>query len=359
VNALRTIVMAGAALAVGGLLVECVNLRRFAKLRPSRGRPRSIVACLAVRDESGTIVRCIEALLAQPEIEAVSVCDDRSSDATPQILERLSSENPRVWIATLPSEIAGSKRAALSAAAALASSCDIPYLLFTDADVVFDHGAAGALLQFARSCDAHAVSAWPRVRVRGLADILFAPLVPELLLQALPMWRDRDPRCTAGNGQIFLVERRAYLDCAGHVGTGVVEDVALARRLRATGFRVVLASAADVAVVDGYGSTQAALDGLGRSLYGGGGIAACVAYAVWHAALACALVGIRTSPVSGAVALSAMVVARALQARRMREPAGGVAFVLASHVIAAGGALRAALLGRSGRLRWRGRTLAV
>jgi Glycosyl transferase family 2 len=359
VKAARVVAIAGASLAVAGLVVECINLLRFKKLQPSRGSPRSIVACLAVRDEARTIVRCIDSLLAQPEIEAVAVCDDRSCDATPQILERLRSRNPRVWVATLPAGSCGLKRGALTAAAARASSCDIPYLLFTDADVVFEQGAAGALLKCARTLHANAVSAWPRVRVQSVADVLFAPLVPELLLQALPMWRTGDPRCTAGNGQAFLVERRAYLDCGGHDGTGVVEDVALARRLRFAGFRVALASAADVAVADGYGSPRAALDGLGRSLYGGGGVAACVAYAFWQGALACAIFGMRTSPWPGAVALSAMVAARALQAQRMREPMACVVLAFASHAVAAAGAFRAALLGRSGRLTWRGRTLVV
>jgi hypothetical protein len=359
VKATRVVAIAGASLAVVGLIVECINLRRFVKLRPSRGSPRSIVACLAVRDEARTVVRCIDSLLTQPEIEAVAVCDDFSSDATPQILERLRARNPRVWIATLPSGSSGSKRAALIAAAARASSCDIPYLLFTDADVVFERGAAGALLNCARTFRANAVSAWPRVRLRSIADVLFAPLVSELLLQALPMWRTGDPRCTAGNGQAFLVERRAYLDCGGHDGTGVVEDVALARRLRFAGFRVTLASAADVAVADGYGSTRAALDGLGRSLYGGGGVAACAAYAFWQGALACAIFGIRTAPLPGAVALSAIVAARALQAHCMREPMACVVLALASHAVAAAGAFRAAFLGPSGRLTWRGRTLVV
>ncbi|HEY3674362.1 MAG TPA: glycosyltransferase family 2 protein [Candidatus Tumulicola sp.] len=355
----RALTIAAAALAVAGLAVQCVNLRRFSKLRPARGRPRSIVACLAVRDEAPTVVRCIEALLAQPEVEAVAVCDDRSIDGTLQILERLQSENPRVWIATLPAGSGGSKRAALSAAAARAGDCDIPYLLFTDADVVFEDGAAGALQQCARTFHANAVSAWPRVRVRGLSDVLFAPLVPELLLQVLPMWRPDDPRCTAGNGQAFLVERRAYFDCGGHDGAAVVEDVELARRLRSAGFRVALASAADVAVVDGYGSARGALDGLGRSLYGAGGAIACVAYALWQCAPACAIFGLRKSPMPAAVALSAVVAARALQARHMREPLACVVLAFVSHAVAALGAIRAAFLGASGRLTWRGRTLVV
>jgi hypothetical protein len=355
---MRAVTVAGAAVAVAGLAIECLNLRRFRTLRPASGTARSIVACLAVRNEERTVADCIRALLAQPEIEAVAVCDDRSDDATPQIIERSFGSNPRVWVAQMPSG-EGSKRDALRAAAARACACDIPYLLFTDADVTFDYGAAGALLECAREHSAQAVSAWPRVRVRGFADVLFGPLVVELLLQALPMWRTSDPRCAAGNGQAFLVERCAYLECGGHDGIGLVEDVALARRLRCAGFRVELGSAAAVATVDGYGSTRAAMDGLGRSLYAAGGVRACVAYALWHAALASTLLGFRIASRPALVAAIAMVAARALQAVRGREPFVSIALVHVSHAFAAFGAGRAAVLGALGRLTWRGRRIAV
>jgi Glycosyltransferase like family 2 len=348
----------GAIAAVAGLIVECVNLRFFPALRPARGRDRSIVACLAVRDEARTVQKCIDGLLAQPEIEAVAVCDDRSRDATQIVLERLANANPRVWLARLPRGARGSKSAALAAAAQRAIGCDVPFLLFTDADVTFEFGAAGALLQRARECAAHAVSAWPRVRTRTVADTLLAPLVPELLLQVLPMWRSRDPRCTAATGQALLVDRLAYVESGGHAQIeSIVEDVALARRLRTHGYRVALASGARVLAVDGYGSMRAGWDGLGRSLFGTGA-GACAAYALWHALLAIAPALVRRDRLPAAVAFTAVIAARALQAERMSESPLTVGLAPASHAVAAIGAVRALVLGRRGVLRWRGRPVA-
>jgi Glycosyltransferase like family 2 len=344
-----------AIVAVTGLIVECVNLRFFPPLRPARGRDRSIVACLAVRDEAQTVKACIDGLLAQPEIEAVAICDDRSRDATQIVLERIADVNPRVWLARLPSGDGGSKSAAIWAAARRANRCDIPFFLFTDADVTFEAGAAGALLQRARECGADAVSAWPRVRARTVADSLLAPLVPELLLQALPMWRARDPRCTAATGQALLVDRRAYTESGGHAGIDtIVEDVALARRLRTHGYRVALASGAQVLAVDGYGSMRAGWDGLGRSLFGAGA-GVCATYAVWHALLAIAPAFARRATLPAAIAAGAVVAARALQAARMEESRLSVALAPVSHAVAAAGAIRALVLGRRGALRWRGR----
>lgn len=346
-----------AIVAVAGLAVECANLRFFPRLRAARGRDRSIVACLAVRDEAQTVEACIAGLLAQPEIEAVAVCDDRSRDETQIVLERLAFANPRVWLARLPAGTRGSKSSALHAAAQRANRCDIPFFLFTDADVTFEAGAGGALLQRARECGADAVSAWPRVRTRTVSDSLLAPLVPGLLLQGLPMWRSRDPRCTAATGQALLVDRRAYAECGGHAGIHtIVEDVALARRLRASGYRVSLASGAGVLAVDGYGSMRAGLDGLGRSLFGAGA-GACLAYAAWHALLAMTPAFVRRAPLPVAVASTALMAASALQAVRMGEAPLSVALAPVSHALAAVGAIRALILGRRGALRWRGRPL--
>jgi Glycosyltransferase like family 2 len=353
-----TTAWASAVVAVAGLAVQCANLRFFPVLRPARGRDRSIVACLAVRDEARTVKACIDRLLSQPEIEAVAVCDDRSRDATQIVLERLADGNPRVWLAHLPSHSRGSKSEALAAAAQRAIHCDIPYLLFTDADVDFETGAAGALLQRALECNADAVSAWPRVRTRTVADSLLAPLVPELLLQALPMWRSRDPRCTAATGQALLIDRRAYAECGGHTGIHtIVEDVALARRLRMHGYCVVLAAGANVLAVDGYGSMHAGWDGLGRSLFGGGA-GVCAAFAGWHALLAIAPALARRAGLPAVVASTAIIAARAVQAARMRESPLSVALAPLSHAVAAIGAVRALVLGRRGALHWRGRPVA-
>ncbi len=85
----------------------------------------------------------------------------------------------------------------------------------------------------------------------------FSPLVPLFLLQALPLRAARcnaDARLCAGNGQLFLVDRRAYDRAGGHPAGALVEDVALARALKRSGARIALASAGAIASVAGYGS---------------------------------------------------------------------------------------------------------
>lgn len=344
-------------IAAAGIAVELRNLRRFPLLAPERSRAaREIVACVAMRDEAANARNCIASLLAQPEICAVVVCDDGSGDGTREILASIARCDPRVRLVCAQTD---SKASALAEAARHAREIPHRYLLFTDADVRLGNGAAAALLAYRERERAEAVTAWPRVRAKTPADALLAPMVTLLLLQALPIWRARsDSRCVAGNGQLFLIERAAYDACGGHAAIReCVEDVALAHALARSGAGIAFASAASIAQVAGYGSLQANLAGLGRSLYAGAGVAGCAAFALWQIAAFsvpfAALFG--RAWLAGSVGAACAIGARVLLALRMREPLAAAFAPPLSAVPAAIGAAIAGVRGASGAMRWRGR----
>jgi len=356
-------------LALGGLALEIVNLFEFPLLRPQSGEPGSIVACVAMRNEAHNVAACLESLLQQPEIAAVVVCDDASDDDTFAILSAIAAREPRVvplGSATRDGSDSGEagragKATVLAFAARQCSAIPARMLLFTDADVRLNAGAAGALLAHADALGVQAVSAWPRTVTHSIWDALFAPLVPLFLLQALPLRAARlhpDARFSAGNGQLFLVERRAYERSGGHMPGAIVEDVTLARALKRSGARIALASAAAVASVDGYGSFAANVSGYGRSLYYGTGRRGALAFGMWQALAYVApwlLLGFARRP--ALLAAAAGVTAYGLIARRMRGPRFG--FFLPPLTGMAGITMVAsvAFIGPRRRLCWRGRSL--
>lgn len=338
-----------------GLVVELANLRHFPLLRKTRAQRAHVAACVAMRDEEQNARACIEGLLQQPEIGAIVVCDDGSEDGTRAVLVELALREPRLRIVTRSG--AGSKAAALALAANAAMTLPHSHLLFTDADVRLEPGCVAALLAYAERESADAVSAWPRVHTRSLADALLSPLVTALLLQVLPMQRLRagDERCAAGNGQLFLVRSRAYARCGGHArNRAIVEDVALARALVRNGSRLALASAARIAWVSGYGSLRANVAGLGRSLFAGAGVPGCVAFALWQWwTLVLPLALLRVSPAAASSALAAAVLARIVLAARMRSGISSAFLAPAGAIVAGFGALLTAVAGSRNAISWR------
>ncbi len=351
-----------AALGCAGLCVALSNLAEFAALRPARGRPRSIVACIAMRDEGADARGCIESLLAQPEIAAVFVADDGSSDATPAIAASVAAADARVRVLRAPPN-GRPKVGALAAAVELALLLPHRHLLFTDADMRFAPGALGGALAMLRLRRAQALSAWPRVAATSLWDRLFGHFVIGLLLHALPMRaaRGTDPRFAAANGQLLLVERTAYERAGGHAAIdALVEDVALAHALKRSGARIVLCSAARVAATRGYGSLRANVRGYGRSLFFGAGFGGCVAFGAWQAAafvLPWLLVGRATLP--ALVGIAAALASRALLANRTGESLLTALLAPVEGVCGTAGGFAAAALGMAGGYRWRGRRLAA
>src|SRR5687768_13595930 len=99
--------------------------------------PGSKVGCsviIAARDEEARIENTVRCLLAQTGIDLeLVVVDDRSQDQTPQILERLTREDPRLQIRRvdkLPDGWLGKCHACHIGAQAATRE----WILFTDAD---------------------------------------------------------------------------------------------------------------------------------------------------------------------------------------------------------------------------------
>lgn len=351
-----------AALAFGGLCLTIANLAEFGELRAARGPRRSIVACIAMRDESANARACIDSLLAQPEIAAVFVADDGSRDATPAIVRSLAQTDPRIRPLAPPAGERRPKVGALAAAAELARMLPHRYVLFTDADVRFGPGSLGGALAMLRLRRAQALSAWPRVAASTPWDRLFGQFVVGLLLHALPMHaaRGTDPRFAAANGQLLLVERDAYERSGGHAALDtLVEDVALARALKRSGARIALASAARVAESRGYGSLRANVQGYGRSLFFGAGFWGCIAFGAWQSLAFVApwlLLGSATAP--AVVAVAAALASRAALAARTGEPLYRALLVPVEGACGALGGFTAAWLGVARGYRWRGRYVA-
>ncbi len=229
-----------------------------------------ITAVVPARNEEQSIETAVRSLAAQPEIAEIRVVNDGSSDHTAEILARLSSEIPRLRVieaGQLPSGWVGKNYAAWLGA----QDPSTEWLLFTDADVRHLTGSAASALANARGSAAVLVSFSPRQVLETWWERALLPFVFSRLAAHYPYGRVNDRRAAvaAANGQYLLIRREAYQAIGGHraVASDVLEDVALARRVKAGGFALYFAPGDQIAQTRMYRSFSAMWEGWTKNLY--------------------------------------------------------------------------------------------
>lgn len=229
-----------------------------------------ISAIIPARNEEDAIEACVASLAAQPEIGEIIVVNDQSTDRTAEILARLSQIVPKLKIlesTALPAGWIG-KNHAVWLGAQLANG---EWLLFTDADTVHLPGSAVRALDDARDFDAALVSYSPEQITQSLAERALIPFIYCRLARKFNFARVNDPSLpdAAANGQFLMIHRGAYGKTGGHraVADAVLEDVALARRVKQAGFRLHFASGQGIAQTRMYRGFAPMWQGWTKNLY--------------------------------------------------------------------------------------------
>lgn len=207
---------------------------------PAGGWPRLSVV-VPCRDEAGGVEAAVRSLLAQdyPELEVVAV-DDRSTDGTGAILDRLAAGAPRLAVlhlAEVPPGWLGKNRAC--AAGADRASGD--WILFTDGDVVFEASALRRSVAFAEAHRLGHLVALPRLRAPGFLERAFVSGFSALASYVFRVWELRRPGTAGfiGVGAFNLVRAAEYRRVGGHgpLRLEVVDDAKLGLLLRRSGVR--------------------------------------------------------------------------------------------------------------------------
>lgn len=226
------------------LLNYLLNLRVFsfpADLTPPPSLPLLSVLVPA-RNEEKRIGPCLESLLASdyPRLE-VLVLDDHSSDGTADLVRHLARQHPRLRLLPgkdLPPGWTGKAWACQQ----LAQEAKGDFFLFADADTRLADLTLTQAVSLALEKKSDLLSLWPYLQSRTWSEHLVIPYVHLFILLYLPHWMGgRSPSLGAANGQFLLFRRDAYEKIGGHTSVSghLVEDIALARKLRAAGYLVL------------------------------------------------------------------------------------------------------------------------
>ena len=258
------------ALSTFAVLATVANLLFSPRLTDSgRSGGPLVSVVIPARNEERAIARTVLAMLAQTYADLeVIVVDDRSTDATPQILASLA--DPRLRIVEGEEPPAGwlGKPWALEQGSRHATG---ELLLFVDADVVYEPAAVGAMVDGLEP-EAAMLAILPHLEMRGFWENAGMSALVTVLMGVLNVWivnRTRTPLLGVGGGVGNLVRRGAYESIGGHraLHDAVVDDIGLARQLRAAGHRTTVAFADDFISVRMYHGLREIVEGFTKNAF--------------------------------------------------------------------------------------------
>jgi len=229
-----------------------------------------ISAIIPARNEEASIAHAVESVAAQPEVEEVIVVNDQSTDRTGEILQELARGIQKLKVLATgelpPGWIGKNYAASLGAAAARGE-----WLLFTDADTYHYPGAARRALSDAADRQAVLVSYSPEQEMHTFWERALIPFVYCRLGAKFSYGRVNNPELpdAAANGQFILILREVYEAIGGHgaVADKVLEDVALARRVKGAGYTIYFTAPIGIVRTRMYRSFGAMWEGWTKNLY--------------------------------------------------------------------------------------------
>jgi glycosyltransferase involved in cell wall biosynthesis len=215
---------------------------------------------IPARNEEANIERCLRSLVVQKGVPfEILIVNDASTDRTRTIAESFTRVRQCPFIAMnqdlvdvhvidapdpLPAGWTGKANALVAAENATGEAAiHGEWILFTDADTEHLEGSLAGAVAEAEDHNADLLSYSPEQLLTGIRQQLLMPVIfGELAFQYSPR-RVSDPAMpdAAANGQYLLVRTRTHRELGGFasVATELLEDVALARRYKSSGKRIL------------------------------------------------------------------------------------------------------------------------
>lgn len=263
--------------ALDGVFREAPNLRQRGGCQPAA----SLTVVVPAYNEAHNIAACLDSVLASdppcPHWRLL-VVDDGSSDATAELARaaaRAAGAGPERF-ALLEAgprpaqERWVGKNWACSRAMEQVTS---DWVLFLDADLRLRPATLQRALGQAMAEGADLLSLAPRLECGCLAEWMVQPIVVSLLGLGFPIRAANDPAdpTAFAAGPFMLFRRSAYESIGGHraLAAEVVEDLALARRIKGAGLRLCYVLGVDGAQLGMYPSFAALWEGWSKNWFVG------------------------------------------------------------------------------------------
>src|SRR3974390_1796407 len=231
---------------------------------------KCVSAIVPARNEEAVIGACVESLVRQNEIREVIVVNDQSTDRTAKNVRELRGRHTKLRLieaGELPAGWVGKNHAVWRGTAEAQGE----WLLFTDADAVHEKDSAARALRIAAENSAAMVSFSPEQAMVKWYEKALIPYVYCRLAAHFSFAEVNSPssKAAAANGQFLMIRRDAYDAVGGHASVAgeVLEDVALAKKVKSAGWRIWFGSGKGVVRTRMYRSFAAMWEGWKKNLY--------------------------------------------------------------------------------------------
>lgn len=250
------------------------RLPRLSAVNPAAGADLLCISILfAARDEAEKLPAALSSLLAldYQNFEVVAV-NDRSSDATPQILDDFARRDPRVkviHISELPAGWLG-KPHALEAAYHVATG---DWFVFTDADVRFAPDLLGRSLAIAQEQHLDHLTLLSALDLRGFWEPTAVGYLGVCFAMGARPWTTSDPKSKAymGVGAFQLIRRSVYEAIGTHrrLAMEVLDDMKLGKMVKQGGFRSGVAPSASFLEIRWQEGIRNVIKGMTKNMFAG------------------------------------------------------------------------------------------
>lgn len=282
-------------IAVGYLIITSVifffNRRDFTPLLPAKknvydNQAPFVSICIPARNEEAVIQRCVESALSQeyPNFEVI-VLDDESTDSTPYILEKVSERFSNKFKVIKGNPKPDSWLGKPWACHQLANEASGNILIFIDADTRPNKKLVSKIVRTMGHDVIGFLTIWPQQKLLTFWEKTVIPLVYYALLTLLParyvyknpkvvpkfLRPSISPLFAAACGQCMAFKRSVYDAINGHesVKDEVVEDVALAKRIKEKGYKMKMYHGEDSISCRMYTSQKEMREGFGKNFLAG------------------------------------------------------------------------------------------
>jgi glycosyltransferase involved in cell wall biosynthesis len=249
------------------------SIRFLKDLPPLAGPLPRVSILIPARNEERNLEEALRSVLAldYDNLE-IDVVDDRSTDRTGEILDRMARMDPRlrvVHVRELPPGWLG-KNHALWLGAEKATG---EFLLFTDADVVLAPSALRRAVGAMVADRLDHLTASPEIaRPSALFEMFIGAFALFFALFTRP-WKAKDPQSPhhVGIGAFNLVRASAYRAAGGHQAIAMRpdDDLKLGKLLKKNGFRPEFVFGQGALRVEWYASVRELIQGLMKNAFSG------------------------------------------------------------------------------------------